>query len=321
MPGSYAHITLVNEASEKRKLAKIEDFPAEAIEAANLHLKYLELGCISPDYPYLDIASGDSKLWADEMHYTHTGKAVYIAAERVRGLPPGIAKDKCLTWLMGYSAHVTADMCIHPVVELKVGPYKGNETAHRKCEMHQDAYIFRRMGTEMPQISDHVNATILTCGTKEDPEKLDNDIRNLWENLLKSIFPAEFEESCPDLNTWHKRCHDILCKILPTTSRMVGFARHVCDGLALSYPRPDEVETEEYINNLKVPSPKGVIKHMSYDEIFDFTIKRIRDVWRDVTRHALGKGDFIKFQDEEWNLDTGRNVSDAGKKLVFWEVT
>lgn len=67
MPGSYAHITSVNEASEKRRLLKIEGFPREAIDAANLHLKFLELGCISPDYPYLDIASGDSKSWADAM--------------------------------------------------------------------------------------------------------------------------------------------------------------------------------------------------------------------------------------------------------------
>ncbi len=36
MPGSYAHITVVNIASEKRRLASIKDFPREAIDAANL---------------------------------------------------------------------------------------------------------------------------------------------------------------------------------------------------------------------------------------------------------------------------------------------
>jgi len=44
MPGSYAHITMVNEASEKRRLQKIDGFPREAIDAANLHAKFLELG-------------------------------------------------------------------------------------------------------------------------------------------------------------------------------------------------------------------------------------------------------------------------------------
>jgi hypothetical protein len=48
MPGSYAHITSVNESSEKRRLINIPGFPREAIDAANLHFKFLELGGISP---------------------------------------------------------------------------------------------------------------------------------------------------------------------------------------------------------------------------------------------------------------------------------
>jgi hypothetical protein len=109
---------MVNEASEKKRLQKIDGFPREAIDAANLNAKFLELGCISPDYPYLDFTSGDSKKWADAMHYTHTCQAIYVGAELVRGLPQGIAKEKCLAWLMGYTARVVGDMCIHPVVEM-----------------------------------------------------------------------------------------------------------------------------------------------------------------------------------------------------------
>jgi len=80
MPGSYAHITVVNIASEKRSLVRIPDFPRAAIDAAGLNMNYLELGCISPDYPYLDVTSGDSKKWADAMHYTHTGPAIFAGA-------------------------------------------------------------------------------------------------------------------------------------------------------------------------------------------------------------------------------------------------
>jgi hypothetical protein len=65
MPGSYAHITMVNQAAEKRRLLEITGFPREDIDAAGLQAKFLELGCVSPDYPYLDITSGDSKKWAD----------------------------------------------------------------------------------------------------------------------------------------------------------------------------------------------------------------------------------------------------------------
>jgi len=156
MPGSYAHITLVNEASEKRRLKNISGFPREAIEAAGLHLNFLELGSISPDYPYLDLASTDSKKWADAMHYTHTCQAIYEGIELVRKLRPGLAKQKCLAWIMGYTGHVIADMSIHPVVEIKVGKYEENPTQHRRCEMHQDVFIFPRVGTGMPQTANHL---------------------------------------------------------------------------------------------------------------------------------------------------------------------
>jgi len=319
VPGSYAHITSVNEASEKRRLKKIDGFPREAIAAANLHSRFLELGCISPDYPYLDITSGDSKKWADAMHYTHTGQSIYVGAELVRRLPDGLAKEKCLAWLMGYTAHVVADMCIHPVVELRVGPYKGNETEHRRCEMHQDVHIFRRMGTGMPQIAKHLDATILKCGDPDDPKNLDPDIKALWEKLLKTVHPKVFTDNPPDMDKWHRKCYTILEKLLPTSSRFVGFARHVCDGLGFSYPHPNRIN-KSYIMNLKVPSITGEKQKMDYDEIFNWAITQIQQVWSDVTRYALRQEDLIAFADEEWDLDTGRNKSENDKPIVFWEV-
>ena len=319
MPGSYAHITMVRQASERRYLSKIPGFPNEAIKAAGLQAKFMELGCISPDYPYLDITSGDSKKWADEMHYTHTCMAIYIGTEFVRKLSSGIEKDKCLAWLMGYTAHVIGDMCIHPVVELKVGPYKDNQTNHRRCEMHQDAYIFRRLGTGMPNIAGHIRANIFQCGTLEDPGTLDRDIKNLWEALLKQVYPKLFEDDPPDINKWHRKCYNILEKLLPTSSRMVGFARHVCDGLGFSYPTPEEIE-DQYLKDLIAPSPKGIKRHMDYDDIFDWTIGCVREVWLKVARYALDLGEDINFRNEEWNLDTGRNELDQQAKIVFWGV-
>ena len=101
MPGSYAHITVVNLASEKRRLLQIQYFPRAAIDAAGLNLNFLELGCISPDLSLPDVTSADSKKWADAMHYTHTGQAIFAGAELVRTLPTGREKEKCLAWLMG----------------------------------------------------------------------------------------------------------------------------------------------------------------------------------------------------------------------------
>jgi hypothetical protein len=320
MPGSYAHIALVNLASEKQSLLQIDGFPREAIDVANLHVNFLELGAISPDYPYLNIASADSKKWADAMHYTHTCRTISVGAQLVYGLPKGIARDKCLAWLMGYSAHVFTDMCIHPVVELKVGPYNGNEMAHRRCEMHQDAYIFRRIGTGMPQTSDHINATIMTCGDSNNPNKLDADVKKLWESVLRTVHTETFVADPPDMNTWHKRCREILEKLLPTSSELVGFARHVCDGLGFAYPTPDKIDRQEYIDSLKVPAPAGTEKRMNYDDIFDFAIKQVQQAWIDVTRSALSREITIAYADQEWDLDTGRNKLDSSNKRVFWGV-
>jgi len=317
MPGSYAHITLANLASEKRRLSRIDGFPREAIDAANLNVNFLELGCISPDYPYLDITSGDSKKWADMMHYTHTCRIIYEGTELIRRLPRGLSKEKCLAWLMGYTAHVVTDMAIHPVVELRVGPYKDNATAHRRCEMHQDAYIFRRIGTGMPQVSEHIKATILTCGTSDDPKQLDPDVKKLWEETLRVVHPELFIDDPPDMDKWHRRCYSILEKLLPTSSRFVAFARHVCDGLGFSYPTPGEIE-RGYIENLRVPAPEG--KQMNYDAIFDFAIERVQQVWFDVTRQALGYGEVITFRNQEWDLDTGQDKLAKEEKRVFWEV-
>jgi hypothetical protein len=310
----------VNLASEKRYLTRIDGFPREAIDAANLHVKFLELGCISPDYPYLDVMSGDSKKWADLMHYTHTCEAIYIGTELVRRLPLDLSKDKCLAWLMGYTAHVIADMCIHPVVELKVGPYEKNATEHRRCEMHQDTYIFRRIGTGMPQVSEHIKATILNCGDPDDPKRLDPDIKRVWEELLRTVHPEVFSDDPPDMDKWHRKCYGILEKLLPTSSRFVGFARHVCDGLGFFYPTPDEIDREAYIEDLRVPSPGSSERRMQYDDIFNFAIEKIQQVWFDISRNALGLGNFITFREEEWNLDTGKNELDEGKGPVFWKV-
>lgn len=316
MPGSYAHITLVNEASEKRRLNSISGFPREAIDAASLHLNFLELGSISPDYPYLDLASTDSKEWADAMHYTHTCQAIYEGIELVRKLPPGLAKQKCLAWIMGYTGHIVTDMSIHPVVEIRVGEYAQNSTEHRRCEMHQDVYIFPRVGTGMPQTANHLKATILTCCAADDPKCLDPDVKKIWEELLRTVHPGIFSDDPPDMDKWHRRCYNILERLLPTTSRFVGFARHVCDGLGFSYPASADLDLS-YIENLTVPSPGGESRKMGYDDIFDLAIKNVQQEWLTITRQALGQGDIFALRDDEWNLDTGRNEEE---ELVFWKV-
>ena len=108
--------------------------------------------------------------------------------------------------------------------------------------MHQDAYIFRRIGTGMPQTAEHLRSTILTCGAANNNKQLDPDVKALWGELLRTVYPTAFADDPPDMDKWHRRCYTILERLLPTSSRFVGFARHVCDGLGFSYPTPDEIE-------------------------------------------------------------------------------
>ncbi len=250
------------------------------------------------------------------MHYTHTCQAIYEGMELIRQLPRGPAKEKCLAWIMGYTGHVIADMSIHPVVELKVGPYEENSTHHRRCEMHQDVFIFTRMGIGMPQTADHLRATILRCGAPDNHERLDLDVKEIWEKLLRKVHPGIFSDDPPEIDKWHRRCYNILEKLLPTTSRFIGFARHVCDGLGFLYPTPNEVDAS-YIENLAVPSPEGESRKMNYDAIFDLAIENVQQEWLKVTRQALGYGDLFAFRDDEWNLDTGR---DEEENRVYWKV-
>ncbi len=137
MPGAYAHIAVVNDAQKRAGSAGLRD---DTLVSLGLFLKYAELGAVSPDYPYLTLKRGQKK-WADAMHYTRNASLLRAGVAAVTKLPPDL-QSKATAWLLGFAAHMTTDMTIHPVVELRVGPYKGNEGEHRRCEMHQDAFIF-----------------------------------------------------------------------------------------------------------------------------------------------------------------------------------
>ena len=73
MPGAYAHMTAVNVARER--LEKQEGFPREGLSIVSDWLKYIELGAVGPNYPYLDIVNGSmAAAWADTMPWDHTGE-------------------------------------------------------------------------------------------------------------------------------------------------------------------------------------------------------------------------------------------------------
>jgi len=58
MPGAFAHITAANIATENNALIGM-NIPNRAKLILSQNQKYLELGCVSPDYPYLAIGNSE----------------------------------------------------------------------------------------------------------------------------------------------------------------------------------------------------------------------------------------------------------------------
>lgn len=304
MPGAYAHITLVNHVQKQAESAQLSD---AACTALGLHLKYAELGAVSPDYPYRAIGSGEGH-WADKMHYTTTSSMVRNGVQEVSKLT-GIEREKATSWLFGYVAHMAADMTIHPVVERLVGTYADNKTAHRRCEMHQDAYIFERMEVGEAGVSEHLKSGIASCTAEEDDDALDTTIVAVWTAMLTSAYAHDAAQASPRPALWHSGFTGVL-RTVSSVTRLFLFARHVAVGCNLTYPRPKAVR-KQYIE--KLATPRG-IRH--YDAIFDLACANVLEVWKGLDR-ALHSGDrsYIDAM-HDWDLDTGK--SNQTDRLVFW---
>lgn len=308
MPGAYAHITLVNVLKEPRHLDAIAGFPDVAKAAALKYFKYCELGAVSPDYPYLAVGDKGAASWADAMHYTRTGEMIHAGVRRLRDLQ-GAAQQKCLAWLLGYAAHVATDVTIHPVVELKVGPYEQNKTHHRVCEMNQDAYIFRRLNLGGIGLAEHLDAGIGACGS-DGAKALDTDIRALWDGMLRDVHAQAYAANPPNLDKWHRGFKLVVDNFAEEGEKLLPFARHVAVGQGLTYPTREEVDMAEYIEDLAIPNGR-----LHYDQIFDRAVGNVGLVWGWVAAGALQGDEAYAARIGNWNLDTGR---DPSGRHVFW---
>lgn len=308
MPGAYAHMTLVNLLKETARLEGSAGFPNAAIPAVLDHFKFCELGAVSPDYPYLAVDDSDAAKWADLMHYENTGEIIKRGVEAVRG-ETGATRDKCLAWLLGYTAHVSMDVTIHPVVEMKVGEYAENKTAHRVCEMNQDAHIFERLGLGDIGLSEHLDSGISACSSADDPDAVDPDIARIWSKCLEAVHPSEYENNRPDINRWHSRFRFMVDTIGEEGVNLIPLARHVAVNQGLTYPRFDEID-QQYIQNLQTPQGR-----MDYDAIFNQALENVLHVWGWVASGVFDNDQTYLAEIGNWNLDTGRNEAGA---YVFW---
>lgn len=309
MPGAYAHITLVNMFREPARLDLVQGFSAYAKQRFLKLFKFCELGAVGPDYPYLAIGNSSANKWADRMHYEKTGATIKAGIYRLKTMNSGISQDKALVWLLGYMAHVVTDATIHPVVETLVGTYAKNKTAHRVCELHQDAYIFQRLNLGSIGLAEFLDSGIGACCDKNAPECLDSAVATLWTGMLSDCFPKEYRSTVPDPIAWH-RCFRAVVDKVEEGGCLWPAARHLAVNCGITYPSPEEVDSR-YISNLPVPC--GGTLH--YDQIFNQAVENVAAMWGVVLRAVLMGDDQQLALIDDWNLDTGRNCSN---KYVFW---
>jgi hypothetical protein len=308
MPGAYAHITLVNMAREKMETAGI---PVGAIAAVGKYLKYCEMGAVGPDYPYLALGDAEQQRWADRMHYDRTGDLIH-AGVRLLGGENALGRQKRLAWLLGFAAHVTMDVTVHPVVQLLVGAYKGHEKEHRVCEMHQDVHIYQRLNLGEVGEAEHVKTGIAACGSATDRTRMDPEIATLWGSMLREVHAAAAAGTPPDFDRWHRGFVRAVDRFAEEGGRIGPIARHVMAGMGLMYPAKGALD-RQYLQDLKTP----VGKTQSYDQVFDAAVVNVLQVWKDLASGVLEGTQAYMASIGNWDLDTGQG---ADGKHAFWRV-
>lgn len=304
MPGAYAHISAAYLAVEKAHQTAFQAVPKQARDILVNHQKFIELGSVSPDFPYLKIGDLAQNRWADRMHYDQVGDFLRHCIAEVKQLS-GSAQAKAFAWLCGYVAHVATDITIHPVIELRVGSYESNQTEHRICEMHQDVYICQRLGLSEEHRIERLANCIGACTHETDESQLDPVIANLWAQCLMTTFEREPVMESPMIHDWYTGYLTVL-RGIEEGHKLLPFARHVGAQLGLVYP---EHVDDSYIRGLDTP-----LGEQDYDQVFDRAVTQIIHYWNVTARAVFETGEASAFLN--WNLDTGR--CEKGQ-LTAWE--
>lgn len=313
MPGQFAHICLVNSACTTEGLDSIVDLMPSVRSALKNYRPFCRLGAVSPDFPSV-VGSTDATGWNSVMHYVRPADFV-----RCYGIPKILQKAfsttdarVCIAWLFGYVAHLVADYTIHPIVMELVGPYsnKKNRSAHRQCEMDQDAHIFFNLEKREILDTDFLEFTGLAdCGIKGNTNKLNPAIKDLWTWCLRQYERQETKKyvrlpnSSLDPNNWFATYVNVMENIATNSNyftRLFGVAY-----------RKSEAVDERYIENLPAPNSS---KPMLYDDLYEIMLKNLIVAWTDLAK-ALKYDDANLFTLPNGNLDTG--MDDSGK-YIYW---
>ena len=320
MAGTFAHITLVDSICQNADALDSIDTLSPTMKRALMQFNnFCELGAVSPDTPYLKLLSADSACWANVMHYWKTADFIRRAVPYVNALDFRLtATQKCVAWLFGYTGHVVTDFTVHPVINLRVGPYEQNKLQHRLCELSQDVYIFRKLGFGDVSRAEYIKRCgIDSCADVFDDDKLDPAVRKLWCYCLdgfpldsvkmKDGLPAP--KGTPDPDEWFTHYVGMIDKFAEEGGNFPWLCRHIVEAEGLVFPQLDEVD-QTFVQNLKMPDGTTA----NYDQVFEQARKNVIKTWRELGA-ALDAGDLNLFALVNGDLDTG--LADDNKS-IFW---
>jgi len=281
------------------------------------------------DYPYLDITDNSSEDWALAMHEERVLVLVQEIAQRIRAMQDKNIRQKCMAWLFGFASHCVIDGVIHPVVNLKVGPYEENKTAHRRCELSQDVFVYPKLGLGPIEINQQLSFNVKQTFDPYNPALLDQDLAQLWTASLKTVYADRLRPekssilaylwsflqnvfsnepkklSNPDPSEWHQAMQRNM-QLAERVGVLFPFARHVAANAGLTYPvKPDL----QYIKGLAVPNGR-----MDFETIFNKTLNQLIEFWANLSLILQEQPSPLESM-ASWSLDQGL---DAAGNYVFW---
>lgn len=307
MSGGYTHITLAQLAIEEARIRREGLLHKDAKQALGYWKKFCIVGAVAPDYPYLDVLDSHSSAWADAMHKGHTVALLRDGVTKIRNMADDNMRQKCMAWLFGFAAHVATDGTIHPVVNLKVGPYEQNKSEHRRCEMSQDVYAHRRLNLGALEFNQQISTNVDDTSDVSNQNRMDPDIAQLWQDLLISVYSGfDLHLQSPKVHDWHSAMRSMM-KIGESGNVLFPFARHVAAHQGLVYPITSETQ---YIQGLETPS--GIT--MDFEDIFQKAFNNILELWGWLALSLQNKKSPLDTL-TSWSLDTG---IDENGQMIYW---
>jgi hypothetical protein len=309
MAGAFTHLVVSSFAKREKKV-----LGRELWQTLNRHYRFVYLGSVSPDLPYLSFRTGSIN-WADVMHYEKTNSIVKSGHSRIKDIWPDKSEidEIKLAWLLGYASHMITDATIHPIVQAIVGPYKDNPKEHLRCELTQDSLLFHeKMNDDIKY--DEFSEMLRFCSESEylDP------LMDFWQDLLLRNYGEKGETPHPDL--WFKTYGPALDTAEGDMGLIPFFNQIGIDTSGLIYRTKTDIEQNypqelnKYYAKIRLPNDKtGFFLKDGYER----AMANVAAAWRILYEGLTGPlvvSDVVR----NWDLDTGVDMDSPAGEVTYW---